>query len=211
MNSLKSSNAFDIDMAEELSSLISKEKPSSLILSHKGPNFCAGGNLHFYKKLKTKEEGLSVNQRIKEVLDHLFELEIPKACFVDGPCYGGGIELVSCFDYVVASPRALFGMWQRRIGLSFGWGGGSRLLHRMSLESLQQWLNQATTVSSYEAQKRGLVDVIKLRSKGIPACIDWVAKNKAPIKKDKLIYPNEADEFASLWMSEKHKSILERF
>ena len=151
LNHIESYNAFDIHMATELWELLEKEKPKALVLSNTGNTFCSGGNLKYYKALETKEEGVAVNQKIKSILNGINDLAIPKACFVQGSCYGGGVELLSCFDKTYGSPSSLFGLWQRRIGLSFGWGGGERLLKRLSESDLQAWLFEASTLSSYEA------------------------------------------------------------
>lgn len=208
-------NAFDIGMAEKLSNLVLKEKPKSLVLSNSGTVFCSGGNLKYYKALKTKEEGILVNLRIKSILSELSDLEIPKACFVQGPCYGGGIELLSCFDKIYATPQSLFGLWQRRVGLSFGWGGGERLLKRLPEEKLQAWLLDASTLSAYDARKIGLIDDVVMSSRGIEKAVSWVSRSislgEESFVKTKTVFQDEEKKFSELWLSDKHKKILNKF
>ena len=88
--------------------------------------FCTGGNLRFYASLRTRLQGLTANARIRRVLQRLNALPQPKVAVVTGDCFGGGLEVLSAFDRILAVPEAQLGFWQRRLGLTFGWGGGSR-------------------------------------------------------------------------------------
>ena len=201
-------------MAESLLAAIQKESPKTLLLSNRGSFFCSGGNLAFYAGLKTKKEGLEYNKRIGEILDEIQALKIPKACFVNGPCLGGGIELISRFDYIVAASTSFFGLWQRRIGLSFGWGGAESIANRVGEQRLQRWLQEATTLSPYRALQWGLIDQVSLSTKGIELCESWLEKSlslgEESFHKTKDIVINEKKAFQSLWHSAKHLEALEK-
>jgi len=215
LNDPKSQNAFSPAMAEEFSQTLSSTDYKALILFAEGPFFCSGGNLHFYKDLKTKQEGMDHNNRILKILDELDSYIIPKACFINGACLGGGIELISCFDYICASPQSLFGLWQRRVGLSFGWGGGERLRRRIPLSQLKLWLSAASTLSVYRVKQLGLVDKITLPTKGLECCQSWIENSlKYGEQSLELILNHSKDDqevFSELWLEKQHRDALKKF
>lgn len=214
LNDSKSRNAFSPAMAEEVYQVIDSQKFSGLYLTNRGDSFCAGGNLRHYATMVSKDEGLKANQRIRHILHHLGQLKVPKVVYVDGLCVGGGVELVSCFDKVLAHPSSLFGLWQRRVALTYGWGGEERLLKRLGERSLQQWLLGAETYSSYKAKDIGLVDHIALQGPAFNQAQSWIqnvlswGKGNLPIVIDSQIKSQEA--FESLWMAPEHKKILDQ-
>lgn len=208
-------NAFSPAMAESFYQVLNDNNFNALIVLAEGPLFCSGGNLQFYKSLASKEEGLEHNQRITEILDHLYRLPVPTTCYVQGPCYGGGVELISCFDWVVSHPASLFGLWQRRIGLTFGWGGQERLLQRLSIQKLETWLFNAETLPVSSAIQLGLVDEIAFSSQGKKVCLSYVERAMAlgseNFKKIKFQRQNQGQVFSQLWLQEDHKRALAKF
>lgn len=207
-------NAFSYELARQLHSRVAKKDFSAMVLTAEGRHFCSGGNLSFYKGLSTKQEGLEINSEIADILNDLNHIPVPKLCYVQGPCYGGGVELISCFDFIWASPSSLFGLWQRRVGLSYGWGGKARLEKRISQKHLQAWLLAAETRSSYQALEVGLIDKIVLKSQALDLAVSFLENllghGNQSIEVTQSDKP-EADQFAELWWGEKHKSVLEKF
>lgn len=208
----ESRNAFSPPMAEEFHKALKESRFQSVLLKSEGPVFCSGGNLPFYKRLKNKDEGLAHNQRITEILDYLQSLPVPKICLVEGLCIGGGVELVAAFDKVFAAPHSLFGLWQRRVGLTFGWGGQERLSKKVSSKDLQNWLLEARTFSSYQAKSVGLVDQIYLSSNLMKEALKWIDNiEKRGSQSQRTILQNHNDQksaFNSLWLGEEHKRAL---
>lgn len=213
LSDLKTQNAFSPQMAQELSAILDNEDFKAIVLSHDHKFFCSGGNLKYYKQLDSKEAGLSENKKIAKILEALSSYCVPKVCIVNGPCLGGGLELVSCFDYVLATPQALFGLWQRRVGLTFGWGGQKRLLRRIESQHLQNWLLGGDTLSVYKAHRLGLVDDIVLSSEGLKRASHWVHQclKWGSVKKVMLEADNQSAAFEKLWHGEVHMSILKKF
>ncbi len=203
-------------LVEELDELIhDQETFDSILLSHEGPFFSSGGNLALYQKLESKKDGLKINRKISKTLHTLAQLDVLKVAYVNGPCLGGGVELLSCFNEVVATPKALFGLWQRRIGLTLGWGAEERLTTRLGEATLKRWLIGAETINVYEAQKRGLVDHIVLAPDGLNKCFELFEKNRnlgVESSREILKCDETQDEvFKKLWLGELHKKALSRF
>jgi len=172
------------------------------------------------------ELGKQVNRRISEILERIALLEVPTVCVVAGDCFGGGLELMSAFDGVLAAPHVMFGFWQRKIGLSFGWGGGRRLQERLGLKRARQMALAAATVPANEALALGLVDAIHpeplLEAEGEALLRRWMALPRAPVRPLKswnvaregefrdCECEYERETFEGLWGNEEHREALKR-
>ncbi len=210
-----SRNAFSPEMASAFDNALKTESYEALVVTAEGPMFCSGGNLRFYKELETKELGISHNQEITKILNDLYHLPVPTVCYIQGSAFGGGVELISCFDWVTSSPSSLFGLWQRRVGLTFGWGGEERLVARMGQAKTSSWLFNAQSLSAYTAKEWGLVDDLQLTSQGLnkalaftTKCLEYGSENFAKTKQNR---GQQSHLFPQLWLQDRHKEILKNF
>lgn len=217
-------NCLSLDCAKELQQIlkfIKKEKIEGFILTSEQRVFCSGGNLSDYAKLKNKTAGIKINKEISKILNELHTVPVPTLCLVTGDCFGGGLEWISAFDMVYAVPSALFGLWQRKIGLSLGWGGGRRLELRLPKRALINLLLDTNNISSYQAKDIGLVDLIYPKELILKKGLAFLKKQKplakipfAKIKSSDLvedISKKEQRVFESLWMNPEHQRLLSKF
>lgn len=211
-------NSFGLSEAEQLKKILDQYKndiDGLLFCSGHSSIFCSGGNLKKYKELSEIQEGKNINQKISGVFDELESLSCATCVLVSGDCLGGGIELISTFDQVLATPAAMFGFWQRRIGLSFGWGGGRRLEKRMSSKRLSQLMLAARSLSVYEALNMGLVDevvpAVELESTGQRWLKNQIQLPKIPVDTIKSFNSKkEGEQAESLWGNPDHQKALGR-
>lgn len=215
----KSANSFSLACAKELNHLVKQiesEGLGGLILTSSQKTFCSGGNLSDYAKLKSKKPGIEINKKIASILGKLEKSPFPTVCCVQGDCFGGGIELISAFDIVLSTPHSLFAFWQRKIGLSLGWGGGSRLLKRMSYKDLVGQMLSAECFSAYAAKDMGLIDGVFPRQLILEKALGQIKKQRdlpqVPLAKIKLSQiKNEQKLFESLWHNPEHQRLLSKF
>jgi len=218
----KNKNSFSPQAALDLKNIIEKaNSPEDIkaVLFYSGTKdfFCVGGDLKFYSSLPDKQPGIDANKNILESLTILSEASVPTAVCVNGLCLGGGVELISSFDYVVASNLSLFSLWQRKIGLSFGWGGGARLLKRLSSKALLQKFIDTSSITSYEALSIGLVDKVVPEFKLKSSALAWLEKSISlptqplALCKSKSLLTDEQNIFEDLWLQEDHRSALDKF
>lgn len=212
LNDASSRNAFSLKEARELRKHLDTDA-TAIVLSAEGRVFCSGGQLSDYAAMATGDEGREVNDEIRDILAQLAALAKPTACVIDGDVFGGGVELISCFDYVVASPHVQFGLWQRKIGLSFGWGGGARLEARLGSARLRHLALSTKPISAYEAKEIGLVDYLAHEHALLPHALAELTRLAslptepfATLKKFEA--SREASDFNKLWWNESHRSVL---
>jgi enoyl-CoA hydratase/carnithine racemase len=208
-------NSFSIQAAEELDAILSAVKASALVFLAPGRVFCSGGNLSDYAGMSEPAQGKAVNRRISAVLHRLSQLEIPTVCAVTGDCFGGGVELLSAFDHVIAVPHVVFGLWQRRIGLTFGWGGGARLECRLGLARLRRLALSAESFDSRRALQFGLIDELSpveaIVERAVERSRRLASLPSAPLKYiKKSAAENELDHFEKLWWNPEHRTVLEK-
>jgi enoyl-CoA hydratase/carnithine racemase len=173
--------------------------------------FCSGGNLKAYAKMKTKAAGIKVNREIRASLEALAQLDVPTVCAVVGDCFGGGVELVSCFDHVLSVPSNFFGLWQRRVGLSYGWGGGKRLAARIPERRLNELAVSTRLFGAHEALRLGLIDDVTYAPWIEQRALEWLFRAlqfDVPILKD---IDRETAHFEQLWLAPLHRKILQSF
>lgn len=213
-----SRNSFSLQAAEELAEIIFKEKGryDGILFFAKGRVFCSGGNLSDYASANGPEPGLATNRRITAVLEEFSKLPVPTVCAIQGDCFGGGLELMSAFDEVMAVPSAMFGFWQRKVGLSFGWGGGARLMKRIGEHKARRLALNASTIGAFEAFDMGLIDGVFLNSQLIDEAVNKIQCSKSlpksavePTKSLTLL--NENSVFEKLWWNTEHQSILKKY
>ncbi|MCH2533895.1 MAG: enoyl-CoA hydratase/isomerase family protein [Bdellovibrionales bacterium] len=206
---LQSANSLTPELLTEVLSIIEEQQPLALIFTSSHPRvYCSGGNLKKYAQM-TEAESRKSNQQMRELLDRFSKMPVHTVAFVTGDCFGGGLEFLSSFDEVHAMPYCLFGFWQKKQTLSFGWGGFERLKKRLSEKSLLVSLQNSQTLISSQALKLGLIDSVEtdlnVLVNHISKCIR--TENFKVIKG--LQSKNETEVFESLWFSKDHKKKLE--
>lgn len=216
----ESRNSFRLETARDFAKLLVKIEKTcdALLFESQGRVFCSGGNLSDHKK-QGAVRGRAANREITKVLSSLNELKIPTVALVDGDALGGGVELLSAFDVVIASPHILLGFWQRRLGLSFGWGGGARLSKRLSAARLSRAGLEARALTAHEAREIGLVDIVTARHAGrataeaeLMRLVSWpepaVSAFKAYKKTSAAESRAERGLFEKLWFGVAHRAFL---
>lgn len=210
-----SSNAMSLGAARELSRLAKKDyrswrKPVVLSSGH-SRMFCSGGHLTDYAKLKTPAAGLKVNREITQCLDVFGAWPVVKLAVIEGDVLGGGMEWLARFDFRWCAPHVLFSFWQRRIGLSFGWGGGRWWSDRLGEPVVRQLLLEGRLLSSRTARSAGLVDRVVSRERMWESVDEWTktinAENLNPAL-SRWSVKSESAIFSKLWMKGDHAQFL---
>jgi enoyl-CoA hydratase len=210
-----SRNAFGEAEAKTLQHIVRLKDVHGLIWTGQGTStFCSGGDLAAYSQMKNlKTEGNRVNRFITKVLEELASAPFPTVVAVDGDCWGGGVELLSAFDYILATPSSLFGLWQTRMSLIPGWGGYRRLADRLPEAQVKSLLLRQNPLTAGEARQLGLVDELaslgQLRSTAEAQLTRMMrVEPRTQLALRRLTAKNEQKLFSSLWGSAEHKKKL---
>jgi len=95
-------------------------------------------------------------ERGQRVFGRLEAFPAPTIAAVHGFALGGGCELAMCCDIILASPRAVFGQPEVKIGVIPGFGGTQRLVRRVGQQRALELTVTGRNVKADEAVRIGL-------------------------------------------------------
>jgi cyclohexa-1,5-dienecarbonyl-CoA hydratase len=101
------------EINEALETLKGDEKTKVLVFAAKGKAFCAGVDVKDHTADKV-DEMVEVFHRI---FRQMWSLDMPTIAVVNGAALGGGCELVTFCDMIIASERATFGQPEIQVGV----------------------------------------------------------------------------------------------
>lgn len=116
-------NAFDEVMINELilvlSQLENMDKIRVILLTAAGESFSAGADLAWMQRMVhyNEAENLADAGLLAQLMQKLYTSTKATIALVQGPAYGGGVGLVACCDFVLASAQAVFCFSEVKMGL----------------------------------------------------------------------------------------------
>ncbi|AUI67970.1 enoyl-CoA hydratase/isomerase family protein [Beggiatoa leptomitoformis] len=90
-----------------------------IVLKANGKNFSAGADLRWMQQMVSysKEENVHDAMALATLMKTLNQVSIPTVAIVQGATVGGGVGLVACCDFVIASEQASFCLSEVKLGL----------------------------------------------------------------------------------------------
>lgn len=112
-------NALSAATVAALIAALNEAAPAAraIVITGRGPVFCAGGDLADGLGGDSFLEGHAARGRFAELLATIPKLRVPVIAAVNGDALGGGLGLALACDLVVADPRASFGTPEIKLGL----------------------------------------------------------------------------------------------
>ncbi|MDB5987651.1 MAG: enoyl-CoA hydratase [Nevskia sp.] len=155
-------NAFDEQMIAALTaalkSLDRDEQIRVVVLGGLGKSFCAGASLQWMQRMATYSEADNLRdaEALAEMLRTLNMLSKPTIARVHGPALAGGTGLVAACDIAVATPQAVFGTTEVRLGLIPA-TISPYVLAAMGTRAARRYFLTAEKLDAGQAQTLGLV------------------------------------------------------
>jgi len=125
------------------------------VLTGAGGAFCAGADL----------KAIAAGEPLRVAADGdgpmgatWLRLSKPVLAAVEGPAVGGGLELALWCDLRVATPRSVFGCFERRWGVPLIDGGTQRLPRVVGMGRALEMILSGRPVEAAEAERIGLVN-----------------------------------------------------
>lgn len=130
-----------------------------VLFTGKDGSFASGADL---KEIRGLDAGhaRSFAFRGQSLMDAIAGFPIPTTAFINGHCYGGGLDLALACRRRVAVQRATFCHPGARLGMMTGWGGTQRLPRLIGEGRSLEMFFSAEPISASEALRIGLVDRI---------------------------------------------------
>ena len=100
----------------------------AVLLTATGPRaFCTGADINAWAGLAPADFARHWVRAGHRVFDRLARLARPTIAVLEGPAYGGGLELAAACDIRVMSPRSKIALPETAVGIVPGWSGSQRL------------------------------------------------------------------------------------
>lgn len=215
LNRPHADNAITTELAaqliEVLETIAARSSVRVAILTGAGDRaFSVGGDMYQRKEM-TQEQWLRQRQVFDRLIYTLRQLRKPIIAAVHGMAYGGGCEIASSTDFIVASEDAMFGQPEAMIGLSAGGGGPIFLPRLLPPGRAMQMLLTGDPLPAREAWRLGMVNEIHPRAELMGAALriaKTIAKNSPTavqaVKRAVQLGQGEPVEQAAAIMMEQH-------
>lgn len=133
-----------------------------IVLRGVGGTFCAGAAISELSSvlLDRQDDGTSVDQ-LSRAGQAIMSITKPTVALVDGDCMGGGWQIASACDFIIASERSTFAITPSRIGIIYPRPGIERLVRQVGHANAKYILLTAQAFTAAQALALGLVaDVV---------------------------------------------------
>jgi enoyl-CoA hydratase/carnithine racemase len=113
-------NAFDAELIAELGEAFADVGDArAVVLAGDGQSFCAGADIEWQRSAVdlSREENAEDALRLYRMCETIDRCPAPVVARVQGYALGGGSGLVACADIALASPDAVFGFSEVKLGI----------------------------------------------------------------------------------------------
>lgn len=152
-------NIVDINMIEALHAVLREQQANTkllgVILDHEGPHFGFGASIPEHLPAQVDELVTKLHRMIKDLL----AFPMPVIVLVRGQCVGGSLEVVLAGHLIFASPDAMLGQPEIRLG-TMAPVGCCLLPERIGRAQSEDLLLSGRSVTAEEAKRLGLVNEV---------------------------------------------------
>jgi methylglutaconyl-CoA hydratase len=155
-------NAYDGAMLEAmiagLDGLAADPTLRALVIRGAGRHFQAGADLEWQLGLTAAapEQALAGSLATTRAMQKLNEFPVPTFALVQGACFGGGVGVVCCVDVALATPDAIFGITEVRVGVA----PSPISTHMVNALGLRQARRYALTGERFDAAEALRIDLV---------------------------------------------------
>ena len=130
----------------------------ALVIRGAGRHFQAGADLNWLAEAADTppERAFRASMATTTAMQRLNEFPRPTFALVHGACFGGGCGLVCCVDVALATPAAVFGLTEVRVGVA-PTPISTHMVHAMGLRHTRRYALTGERFGAEEALRIGLV------------------------------------------------------
>lgn len=224
-------NALNVRLLSELHHSLQEANRSNtvrvVVMTGSGERaFAAGADVKELSELSPLD-AQRLSHQGQSLMNFIEDMDIPVLAAVRGFAFGGGLELAMACDFIYASTDATLGLVEANLGLIPGFGGVSRLAHRIGEAAAREALYTARRFKAEEALQLGLVNRVlpadTLLQETMDAAKQIAAKNPASIRALKSLFESirgcrrdtttalEQNQFGLMFSDEMAREGIEAF
>jgi methylglutaconyl-CoA hydratase len=155
-------NAYNAAMLDGLigglERLAGDETVRCLVIRGAGRHFQAGADIRWLNEVAhyAPAENFAASLATTRAMQLLNEFPKPTIALVHGACFGGGVGIVCCVDVAFATPDALFGITEVRVGVS-PTPISTHMVNAIGLRHTRRYALTGERFNAREAERIGLV------------------------------------------------------
>lgn len=170
LNSLTPSMLDQLEVAA--GSLESDATLRAVVLTGAGERaFCVGADINEWAALAPLDMWRVWVTRGHRIFDRWAALRLPVVAAINGPAFGGGLELAAVADVRVADPAATFALPEASIATCPGWSGTQRLVSLIGPGHVKSLALTARRIDAQRAYAIGLVDEVSNPKQSVSAAL----------------------------------------
>ncbi|XP_046328865.2 ethylmalonyl-CoA decarboxylase-like [Haliotis rufescens] len=147
-----------VELTDRVTELESWSEGKAVIFTGAGNTFCSGGDLSTVRGIFDPENGNQMCYYMQNATTRFWNLPLLTFALIKGRALGGGAELATACDFRLMSSSAKLGFVQAKMGVTTGWGGGTRLVKLLGRTKSLSLLCSGQVLDAKTAQEIGLVD-----------------------------------------------------
>jgi enoyl-CoA hydratase/carnithine racemase len=156
----KERNPLSIAVLLELHQILDEIRGESIIIfTGTDDVFASGANLNEIAGV-TGETAREYARRGQNLMRKISEIPNQTIAFINGFCFGGGLDLALSCQRRIATPNAVFCHPGANLGIMTGWGGTQKLPRLIGEAKALEMFLTAKRVGAKEALQIGLIDEI---------------------------------------------------
>src|SRR4051794_16907210 len=126
-------NLFGAELTNDLMAALEEAEgdlPRALVVRAEGRVFTGGVNVQEFEGLSREEGAALFEEPLEKIVHKLEAMPFPTVASVHALCLTAGFEVSLGCDMLLAGEAAKFGLVERVVGLTPGWGGTQRVAER---------------------------------------------------------------------------------
>jgi methylglutaconyl-CoA hydratase len=145
-------------LIEGLDALRADATVRALVIRGAGKHFAAGADINWLAEVAGygPERAYQCSLATTVAMQTLNEFPRPTFAVIQGACFGGGAGIACCVDVALATPAALFGLTEVRVGVS-PTPISTHMVHAMGLRQTRRYALTGERFGAEEALRMGLV------------------------------------------------------
>lgn len=155
-------NLFDQRMMDDLRAAVAEvaaEPPRALLIRAEGRAVSGGVDVHVFAGL-TPAQASVLWDELLGMIDTLEQLPAPIVFAAHALTLTAAFEIALACDWIVASPKAAFGLVEKVVGLTPSMGGTQRLAERAGSGRARQFVMSGDVFGAEEMERWGVVNTI---------------------------------------------------